>query len=60
MYKLKILESKLQNEISQLRREMIESGLGRGLADQATVQLSQELDELLNKYEKIKMKSAKL
>lgn len=39
---------KLFEEIDEKRKEMIKSGIDRGLSDEKTLKLSQELDKLIN------------
>lgn len=46
-------QEELANQIIQKRAEMIRHGTKYGLADPKTVASSQDLDELLNHYEKI-------
>lgn len=39
---------RLSAQIEQKRKEMIKIGLSKGLSDEQTIKISQELDELLN------------
>jgi stage 0 sporulation regulatory protein len=48
MYKLKKCD--LLNRINKIRNKMIKVGLEKGLNDQNTIKISQELDALLNIY----------
>ncbi|MFD1706574.1 aspartyl-phosphate phosphatase Spo0E family protein [Siminovitchia sediminis] len=43
----------LQKEINALRREMIMTGMTKGLSSKKTVEVSQKLDHILNQYELI-------
>lgn len=47
---------RIEERIEQLRNEMIDTGMELGLCHPSTVALSQELDELLNQFEKQKMR----
>ena len=40
-----------EERIELIRKKMIQSGIQRGLDDKKTVRLSEQLDEILNKYE---------
>ncbi|HWL22409.1 MAG TPA: aspartyl-phosphate phosphatase Spo0E family protein [Ureibacillus sp.] len=46
----------LETSICYLRDHMITIGISKGLAHPDTIKYSQELDILLNKYQKIKSK----
>lgn len=43
--------SELQNKIESLKNRMIDSGLTHGLNHGKTIQISQELDELIFEYQ---------
>ncbi|RLL48297.1 aspartyl-phosphate phosphatase Spo0E family protein [Oceanobacillus piezotolerans] len=43
-------QSKLPSAILEKKRKMIQLGMKYGLADKRTVNCSQELDDLLNKF----------
>lgn len=53
----KVLNNKrnqsLLDEINSLRREMIIIGISKGLDNKKTIELSQKLDSILNKYQLI-------
>ncbi len=40
-----------EERIELIRMKMIQSGIQRGLDDKKTVRLSEQLDQILNKYE---------
>jgi len=42
--------------IEKLRAEMVTTGVEKGFADCKTIQLSQELDQLINTYHKLSNK----
>ncbi|WP_102348946.1 aspartyl-phosphate phosphatase Spo0E family protein [Bacillus sp. Marseille-P3661] len=44
------VESTLLKEIDFLRAKLITSGITNGMRDPQTIHLSQQLDQLLNKY----------
>ncbi|MBU5595283.1 aspartyl-phosphate phosphatase Spo0E family protein [Amphibacillus sp. MSJ-3] len=46
--------SDLLIKIEQLRRSMIEVAVDKGFSSNESIEISRELDDLLNKYEKIK------
>ena len=45
------IEQTLLDEINSLRREMIIQGITKGLNNKKTIELSQKLDLILNKYQ---------
>jgi hypothetical protein len=47
----------IESEIEKLRQKLISTGLQLGLTAPTTIQLSQELDLLLNKYQNAKINS---
>ncbi|WP_044895983.1 aspartyl-phosphate phosphatase Spo0E family protein [Bacillus alveayuensis] len=49
----RILREKLFVEISLKRQQLIETANLKGYTSQETIQISQELDKLLNKYQKL-------
>lgn len=49
-----IIAFKLENKINLLRIHMISTGLSKGLNHPNTIKCSQELDDLLNKYQQIR------
>ncbi|MEC1725870.1 aspartyl-phosphate phosphatase Spo0E family protein [Schinkia azotoformans] len=42
------IDSKIQTQIDKLRNELVETGLKKGFTHSHTIQLSQQLDKLLN------------
>ncbi|WP_440895161.1 Spo0E family sporulation regulatory protein-aspartic acid phosphatase [Amphibacillus sp. Q70] len=46
--------SNLLARIEHLRRSMIEVAIDKGLSSSESIEISRELDDLLNQYEKIK------
>ncbi|MEB1806634.1 MAG: aspartyl-phosphate phosphatase Spo0E family protein [Bacillaceae bacterium] len=44
----------LESQIEQKRQQMLEYSLTFGISSAKTLQISQELDELLNQYEEVK------
>lgn len=44
------LESTLKEEIESIRESMIRVALKKGLSDKETMELSQKLDDVMNKY----------
>lgn len=46
--------TQLINKIEELRREMTDVALKKGINSAESISLSQELDELLNEFEKFK------
>ena len=46
------MENRLLKEIERLRIELNKFGLKENLTDQEVIELSQQLDELLNQYQK--------
>ncbi|HSH25952.1 MAG TPA: aspartyl-phosphate phosphatase Spo0E family protein [Massilibacterium sp.] len=50
------LKWQIHNEIERKREELIEAGLSLGLDNQLTIKYSQELDFLINQYQKMKVK----
>lgn len=48
----------LLKEIEERRKEMVELGLSRSFADEHVVRLSDQLDQLLNRYHYIGHKHA--
>ena len=48
----------LLEEIEERRKEMVELGLSRSFADEHVVRLSDQLDQLLNRYHSIWQKHA--
>jgi len=47
------VEKRLLKKIEALRRKLYKCASARSLVDEQVVQLSQELDELLNQYQRI-------
>jgi len=47
-------EIELLKKIEQLRQSMIEVAIKKGLSSHESIEISRELDDLLNQYEKIK------
>jgi hypothetical protein len=54
---MKWMEIELLNSISLKRQEMIQVGQEKGLTSEETLQVSQELDEIIVKYQTIKKRS---
>lgn len=48
----------LLKKIEERRKEMVELGLSRSFADERVVRLSDQLDQLLNRYHLIEQKQA--
>ena len=46
-------KEELQRKIEKLKADMVQSGNENGLAHPTTIQISQELDELINVYMKL-------
>lgn len=44
----------LLNRIESLRRSMIEVAIDKGFSSSESIEISRELDSLLNQYEKVK------
>lgn len=44
----------LMNRIEELRKEMTEVALRKGMTSEESLSISQELDDLLNEYEEFK------
>ncbi|GAA4071226.1 MAG TPA: aspartyl-phosphate phosphatase Spo0E family protein [Bacilli bacterium] len=44
----------LLNRIESLRRSMIEVAIDKGFSSNESIEISRELDNLLNQYEKVK------
>lgn len=42
----------LLNQLEQVRQDMIQCASEKGLTDESTIRLSEELDELINQYYK--------
>ena len=51
-YQYDLTYEELQQQIEMLRRKMIRQTIQKGFADQETIKLSQELDQLIIKIQK--------
>ncbi|WP_096200255.1 aspartyl-phosphate phosphatase Spo0E family protein [Bacillus sp. FJAT-45350] len=56
----KVVIIKLENTIHSLRNRMISTGMKKGLTHPETIKYSRQLDEYLNKYDRIKSLKVKV